>query len=400
MAFSRDTYTSAGEATYTITFPYLAEADLLLYVDGVSKAFTFDDATTARPTVAVTTGQVVLIERDSTREARTTDYVDASVFKASTLDADLLQCFYVAQEAFDVADLSIGVTAAGDAWDATSDKIENLLGGANTGDAVEYDQMVSYLGTAGGVPANTVAGNLLSSSATIPEWADDRASYSVTYDDPGATVGPDLQVTRTSASPADADILGAVSFHGENSADEAVVYGRVEATADDVTDATEDGHLSFYSMVNGTLTEVAKTTATGLDVDALTIGAATVTDDATQKAAILAADNAWTGSQASTFVALSDAATVLVDFNTEQNMYVTITASRTIGAPSNQTIGQSGFLIVEQDGTGGWTPSFHADWDFGTDGAPSVDTTAAKKALFAYIVDWDTVVMTRFIGDF
>jgi hypothetical protein len=99
-------------------------------------------------------------------------------------------------------------------------------------------------------------------------------------------------------------------------------------------------------------------------------------------------------------VALSDAATVLVDFATEQNMYVTITASRTIGQPSNQVDGQSGFLIVEQDTTGGWTPSFHADWDFGTDGAPSVDLTANKKALFVYFVDWDTTVHTRFIGDF
>jgi len=197
MSFSRDTYTSAGEATYTITFPYLAEADLLLYVDGVSKAFTFDDATTARPTVAVTTGQVVLIERNSTREARTTDYVDASVFKASTLDADLLQCFYVAQEAFDVADLSIGVTAAGDAWDATSDKIENLLGGTNSGDAVEYDQVVNLIGSAGGVPANVVAGNLLSSTATIPEWsgAGTQEECYLILDDAHALLGPVLTLT-------------------------------------------------------------------------------------------------------------------------------------------------------------------------------------------------------------
>jgi len=153
MPFARDTYTSAGEATYTITFPYLAEGHVNLFVDGVSKTFTFDNATTARPDVAVTSGQVVLITRTSNQTARLTDYVDASVFKADTLDDDLLQAFYIAQEALDESTLVLGLDSTGVFWDAESKSLINLVGVATTGYAVEYDQMVAFVAGVGGVTA-------------------------------------------------------------------------------------------------------------------------------------------------------------------------------------------------------------------------------------------------------
>lgn len=118
------------------------------------------------------------------------------------------------------------------------------------------------------------------------------------------------------------------------------------------------------------------------------------------KTAKLDQDQAWTGSQRSTFVQLADAATVLVDFATEQNMYVTVAGDRTIGQPSNQVSGQAGFIIVEQDAVGGRTTSWHADWDFGADGAPSPDTNANKKAVIAYVVDWDGVIVSSHVGDY
>lgn len=115
---------------------------------------------------------------------------------------------------------------------------------------------------------------------------------------------------------------------------------------------------------------------------------------------ILALAQSWTKPQRGTYLQLTDAATVAVDFALSNNYYVTVAGNRTIGAPSNKVDGQSGFLVVEQDGTGGRTTSFHADWDFGATGVPIPDVAANKKALFAYIVDWDLKVMTRFIEDF
>ena len=53
MAFARDTYTaSAAQTDFTITFPYIANTDIDVYVDGTLKTittdYTFPDATTVR----------------------------------------------------------------------------------------------------------------------------------------------------------------------------------------------------------------------------------------------------------------------------------------------------------------------------------------------------------------
>jgi hypothetical protein len=296
----------------------------------------------------------------------------------------------------------MGLVAAGDAFDAESQEIRNLVGGVDSGDAVEYGQMVTFVGSAAGVPAavtGTDDGKFLCPTATVLAWGD-LSEFIMDWDDGGATVGPMLSLQRTNAAgaAADNDIIGAISFKGEDDAGTPaeVEYARIQTKLIDVSAADEEAELSIQVMVAGTLTEVAKATLTGMDVDALSIGGVAQVANA----AFLAADNAWTGSQRSTFVELTDAATVAVDFATEQNMWVTITASRTIGQPSNQVQGQCGFIVVEQDVTGGWTPSWHADWDWGTAGAPTVDTTAGKKAVVAYMVDWDTTVVAKFIGDF
>ena len=90
------------------------------------------------------------------------------------------------------------------------------------------------------------------------------AVMTVTGTDDGAGEGPDIVIKRNSASPADDDILGALVFKGENSADEAVTYGKVRAKALDVTDSTEDGQLQFSTIVNGSIANVASLDSTGL----------------------------------------------------------------------------------------------------------------------------------------
>ena len=78
------------------------------------------------------------------------------------------------------------------------------------------------------------------------------------------TEGPALVIKRNSASPADDDKLGALVFKGENSADQAVTYGKISANALDVTDGTEDGQLDFKVITNGSSATVATLDATAL----------------------------------------------------------------------------------------------------------------------------------------
>ena len=79
-----------------------------------------------------------------------------------------------------------------------------------------------------------------------------------------SSAGPDLVIKRNSASPADNDSLGGVVFKGENSADQAVTYGKIMANALDVTDGTEDGQLDFKVVTNGSTATVATLDSTKL----------------------------------------------------------------------------------------------------------------------------------------
>jgi hypothetical protein len=69
--------------------------------------------------------------------------------------------------------------------------------------------------------------------------------------DAGAGYGPYLDLRRTSASPIDGDGLGAIVFTGQDSGANGTTYAQIRAEASDVTDGTEDGLLSFRTIVGG-----------------------------------------------------------------------------------------------------------------------------------------------------
>ena len=74
-------------------------------------------------------------------------------------------------------------------------------------------------------------------------------------DDDGNT-GPILKMYRNTASPADGDLLGAITFNGEDSVGGERNYARIVAVSDDVTSGSNDGSLEFRVFANGTQTEV------------------------------------------------------------------------------------------------------------------------------------------------
>ena len=98
---------------------------------------------------------------------------------------------------------------------------------------------------------------------------------------------------------------------------------------------------------------------------------------------LLAAANVWTAAE---LVTLTDAATIAVDLSTGINFTVTLGGNRTLGAPSNTKVGQSGVIIVVQDGTGGRTLAYNAVYKFAGGTAFSIDTTASRVSLLSYFV--------------
>ena len=68
------------------------------------------------------------------------------------------------------------------------------------------------------------------------------------------------------AVPVDGEEIGVVNFTGFNNANQDTQYVQIKAKAEDVTDGTEDGSLTFETMKDGTLTESMTLSNTALIV--------------------------------------------------------------------------------------------------------------------------------------
>lgn len=106
MANSYIYYAGNGSLTTFTTPPYLEESHLEVVVGGVVQTLGVDytlSGTSLTFTTAPANALEIRIARSSSRGARLTDYSDASLLTADTLDLDSNQLFYLSQEAFDTA---------------------------------------------------------------------------------------------------------------------------------------------------------------------------------------------------------------------------------------------------------------------------------------------------------
>lgn len=82
--------------------------------------------------------------------------------------------------------------------------------------------------------------------------ADNMPQVRLVSTDADATVGPQLDLHRNSASPADNDVIGIINFSGENDASEEIDYASINSYALDITDGTEDGRTIHRLYIGGT----------------------------------------------------------------------------------------------------------------------------------------------------
>ena len=91
-------------------------------------------------------------------------------------------------------------------------------------------------------------------------------------------------------------------------------------------------------------------------------------------------------SAAADIVALTDGATITPDFAAGQNFSVTLGGNRTLANPSNIVAGQTGSIVVTQDGTGSRTLAYGTYWDFAGGTAPTLTTSANAVDRVDYVV--------------
>ena len=193
------------------------------------------------------------------------------------------------------------------------------------------------------------------------------------------------------------DVGGSIGFYIDN----IVLQGvgtTAQAPSSGLTQAQADARYYRYGGTDVALADggTGASTAAGARTN-LGLGTIAVLDETTtaqyrantaDKA--LSTDQVWA---AADYVALTDAATVAVDMSTGFNFSLTIGGNRTLGAPSNTKNGQSGAIVITQDGTGSRTLGYHANWKFAGGTDPTLSTAAgAVDVLFYQVISSTSIV--------
>jgi hypothetical protein len=103
--------------------------------------------------------------------------------------------------------------------------------------------------------------------------------------------------------------------------------------------------------------------------------------------------------QRGTVSALTDGATITPDFAAANNFSVTLGGNRTLANPSNLVAGQSGIIVITQDGTGSRTLAYGSYFKFSNGTAPTLTTTASAVDVLAYYVESSTRITAKLVGD-
>jgi hypothetical protein len=115
--------------------------------------------------------------------------------------------------------------------------------------------------------------------------------------------------------------------------------------------------------------------------------------------AALTTAQSFSAGQRGSIAALTDGATITADLAVANNFSVTLGGNRTLANPSNQTAGQSGTIVITQDGTGSRALYYGSNWKFPGGTPPTLTTAASSVDVIAYYVESATRITARLISD-
>jgi hypothetical protein len=75
-----------------------------------------------------------------------------------------------------------------------------------------------------------------------------------------------------------------------------------------------------------------------------------------------------------------------LDFATYQNFVLTLTGNVTLANPTTEAVGQSGFIVFIQDGTGSRTVSLGTDYETASGAGLTLSTAASTTDTVPYLV--------------
>jgi len=114
MALSYNQYPGDGaNRNFSVAFQYLSRSHVTATINGVNAPFTWLSPSLIQLSTTPPAGTLVEVRRTTPRQVSQVDFVDGSTLTERDLDTGVLQSFYLAQEAFDVAGATLSQTLDG-----------------------------------------------------------------------------------------------------------------------------------------------------------------------------------------------------------------------------------------------------------------------------------------------
>ena len=244
----------ASSGPFTIPFPYISEAHIVVRVDTVLQVLATDYEFTTPTTITFLSGAPAVgtdnIEfRRITPSVRLIDFADGNVLTEAKLDKDSNQLAFLTQETIDFVNSALidggGVSTPSDPAD--DDKVIRAVGGTFGWFAFLVDWisdtaafMKTFLKSSTALVArgNLGAAGLVDANTFTAEQTLFKA---------GIDARLNLRSDQAAGTVAKMDLVG--QDDGAND----TVYARIAGVALTATDTLEDGRLAFQTMVGGSL---------------------------------------------------------------------------------------------------------------------------------------------------
>ena len=163
---------------------------------------------------------------------------------------------------------------------------------------------------------------------------------------------------------------------------------------DGVTSAIQTQLDSISTVANaalpkagGAMTGAITTNSTYDTIDVAVRDAILTSTTTTAGAALPKAGGTMTGAVVgATDTDTSNTGTVDLDFTANTNFVLTLTGNVTSLTASNEVVGQSGFIVFIQDGTGGRTVALHGDYETAAAAGLTLTSTASATDIVPYVV--------------
>lgn len=161
------------------------------------------------------------------------------------------------------------------------------------------------------------------------------------------------------------------------------VSGNVKVADNSITTASiQDNAITAAKIAAGAVVaDIADSSIVTAKLADNAITTAKITD-----ANVTAAKLANVNFAGNTLTDTSNTGSITLDFATNQNFVLTLTGNVTLANPTTEAVGQSGFIVFIQDGSGSRTVSLGTDYETAGGAGLTLSTSASTTDIVPYIV--------------